>query len=328
MNLFVVGPRALSDWILQMIDDTKDRLLGHTPPIGLKVTLDIGSADAVVYQADQREKNDVGEAYEGLARLCVVEPESKVARSSRETLLFRASPGQSPESQAARFEEAIKAIFLQCHLHVFRSTLSGPFSHDIRGALSVVSLSRQLLESGGGGKLVAERLGRVDSRIGMALLDIEARSLCLSGSWPPSARHAQVGAPRVEEIVEWFERTQGERELETSASALDEMRRAPAWTSLALSGCLDGITRLTRGKVEITTGQHTDCSFCVRVAGEDAMLDESQLRSLDEPERWALMSHHIIPYRLATAALLVGAAGGSVLASAREERLMIEIRLP
>ena len=329
MNLFVVGPQALSDWILQIIEEAKDQLLRHTPPIDLNITLDVGRADAVVYQADERERIDLGEADDGVARLCIATPGSKVPRAANETLLFRAGPECSPVCLAASFEEAIKALFLQCHLHSLQRTLSGPFSHDIRGALSVVSLSRQLLESGGGGKLVAERLGRVDSRIAMALLDIEARSLCLSGDWPPSTAHAQIGAPLMEEISDWFKRTQGERELEINVSALEEMRRAPAWAALALSGCIDGVTRLTRGKVEIARADHhVHGSFCVRVAGEQVTLDEIQLRSLDEPQRWALMSHHMIPYRLGTAALLVGSAGGSVLASVRDERLMIEIRLP
>lgn len=328
MNLFVAGPHALSDWVLQMIEDTKDQLLGHTPPIFLKVTPEVGSADAVIYEADHREQIDSNDEYGGLARLCIVEPGSEIHRSQQETLLFRRSRESDPAWLKARFEEAMRTIFLQCHLHAFQRTLSGPFSHDVRGALSVVSLSRQLLESGGGGKMVAERLGRVDSRIAMALFDIEARSLCLSGAWPPSTENAQTGAPRIDEISDWFKRTQGDRELQTSDTAQDELRRAPSWLALALAGVIDGVTRLTRGRVEILANEKGDTSFCVRVMGEGAALDENQVQCLEEPERWPLMSSHVLPYRLGTAALIVDAGGGSVVARAHDGYLTVELRLP
>lgn len=328
MNLFVVGTRSLSDWIFRMIEDTSDGLRAKTPPIALKITSDVARADVIVYEAHHRETVQPDETYAGIPRLCIVEPGSKILRSPHETLLFRSSGESDPAWLTALFDEAIRATFLQCHLLAFQRALSGPFSHDIRGALSVVSLARQLLESGGGGKLVAGRLSRVDSRIATALLDIEARSLCLSGTWPPSENHAQAGAPRSDEISEWFALTQSDRELETNDKALDEMRRAPAWFTVALAGCLDGVTRLTRGRIEVTTGDRVDCSFSVRVAGEDPKLDESQLSSLDEPERWPLLSTHAIPYRLGTAALLVEAAGGSVLARVHAGQLSVELRLP
>jgi len=138
-----------------------------------------------------------------------------------------------------------------------------------------------------------------------------------------------MGAPRIDEISAWFAHTQGERKLETNEAVLDEIRRAPAWVIVALAGYIDGVTRLTLGDVQINTGNKgDDCSFAVRVTGERAALDEDQANSLKEPERWPLISTHVMPYRLSTAALLVGAAGGSVLAGVEGGHLIVEMRLP
>jgi hypothetical protein len=333
MNLFVVGPRALSDWILRLIKAAQDELLEFTPPIALKLTDHSENCDAVVCEAHEYEHVRSQKVYAGRPFLCVV-GEGPVgegresAQTPQETLLLWAADEGESGAERARFRDAARTIFLRCHLQAFQRTLAGPFSHDVKGALSVVSLSRQLLESGGDGRQVATRLGRVDSRIAMALFDIEARSLCLSGAWPPSVGTTPLGAPGIEEIVDWFARTQGERKLEATPQVLDEMRRAPSWMSVALAGCLEGVTRLTRGDVEIATPKQEGDSLFVRVRGGSADMGEIQMDRLLEPERWALLPAESMPYRLGTAALLVGAAHGSVSGRVEAGSLIVEMRLP
>lgn len=342
MNVFVVGPEALFQWIVCLIGDTKNQLHNLTPPIDVKVTTDINMSDVLVYEVGQRDDVRARDEHAEKPGLCVVDGASALSLSPQETLLLRGDSECDSAQLRMRFYDAMKAVFMQCHLRAFQRALAGPFSHDVRGALSVVSLSRQLLESGGGGKLVAGKLSRVGSRISMALSDIEARCLCLSGSWPPAPENSKIGAPPVDEIADWFARTQGDRQLRTSSDALREMRAAPAWSTVALTGCIDGVARLSRGAVDVTLTDATSETIPplnlsedptpsaarvfgrgFRITGGDVALSGEQLSCLLQPERWPFVSTHVIPYRLATAALLVQAAGGEV--AARQEGAQLEV---
>jgi len=162
----------------------------------------------------------------------------------------------------------------------------------------------------------------------MALFDIEARSLCLSGAWPPAVDDTSTSAPRVEEVLDWFSLTQSDRQLETTAAFLDEVRGAPAWVSIALAGCIDGVARLTQGNVELTKKSREGCSFSVSIQAEISDSDEAQLSRLAEPERWPLLASHVVPYRIGTAALLMSAARGSVHGRVEAGKFIVERQLP
>lgn len=322
MNLFVLGPHAFKDWISQMIETTSSRLTSSVPPIPLCLVNVREEADCVVRSEESLDT--------GFQEVWFELPRSQIGKHDFPLRLeVRALTDSSSKAQDS-FSAAVAAAYREAQTRALHRVVAGPFAHDVRGALSVVSLSRQLLQAGGETRALAGKLSRVDSKVSAALLDLSARTRCLTGAWPPEEEDEDLLAPAVTSLLSWFADTHPERSCVAQESARTQAERAAPWFGVALGGVLDGVARLSRGKISIETvdGGKGSASVNLRVVGETASLHPAQRHALSTPERWSLLSSEIVPYRLATAALLITSARGTIEAEELESGLAITLASP
>ncbi len=320
MNLFVLGPRALGDWISQMIETTRPKLASGIPPIRLELVENREEADCLV--------RSEAIAQEGKQWVWLELPDSDEGHSDVPPRFDLSAWTDSSAKVQEAFHAAAVAVHRNAQMRAVHRVVAGPFAHDVRGALSVVSLSRQLLDSGGDGRPLGAKLKRVDSKVTAALFDLSARTRCVTGAWPPP--DDEVLAPTVDALLSWFADVHPDRTWALDEVARTRVERAPSWFCVALGGALDGVARLSRGtiRLEVAPAENKEASVALRITGETSAIHPAQRSALSSPDRWALVSTELVPYRLATAALLVLSSRGTVDAEELDGGLSISLYLP
>lgn len=332
MNVFVTGSRDLSDRISRIIEAAPPRLQATAPALRLRLVAERDDADCFISVVEGAGSN----SREVLQfRSALEAPNAESSPSAGERTLARL--GADAVDEVEEFCAAILGVSRMLHQTCLERIVAGPFSHDVRGALSVVALSRQLLAAGVEAAPLSSKLSRVGSKISAALFDLEARTRCVSGDFPPLDSEGGVSAPTLGELEAWFADAHAGRSLALEDKARSQISLGPSWFLVALGGVLDGVARLTRGSVRVELlpheGEATGNSerrsvVAVRVFAPEVFFIDKQKDALLDPQRWPFAAPELIPYRLGTAALLILASSGELEVDIESETLGISLRVP
>lgn len=325
MNLFISGTQELNDWVWQHIESTRSQLLAPPLRLHLQITSDPALADCVVTEGSGVSTVEHSlNSERTVPRFLILQPEdcSELGCLDRDFFLIRGP------SEALQFAQIAVSISQRARLLHLSEMIGGPVHHDLRGSLSVLALSQQLIDSGAESRLVSPKLRRAGDKLAVAMGYLQHHAACATNRFPP-AEHSSRALDLLQEIQKAFSGVHVDRTLELAPSTDAALRRAPDWVIFALGGVIDGCARLSEGPVKVEA-THVDDVEGLRftVLGGEPSLSADQVRALAQPLRLSITSPAIIPYRLATASAMIFGAAGELTIALSNTTMTFVVRLP
>lgn len=325
MKFFISGTQDLADWVKYHIEVTRSQLLAPPLRLHLEVTSDLALADCVVTEGSRVSTVDNSLTSEPtMPRLLVVRAEECPESGcwDHDFFLIRGV------CESIQFAQIAASISRRTRLLHLSETIGGPFNHDLRGALSVLALSQQLIDGGAESSLVAPKLRRAGDKLAAAMGYLQYQAACAIGRFPPGERSPHSESS-LEEIQRAFSGIHPERTLELHPSTHAALQGAPDWLAFALGGVIDGCARLSDGpvKVEATPLDEVE-ERQFTVLGGASSLTSAQVQALAQPQELSVASPAIIPYRLATASAMIFGAEGDLSVAVNDTTTTFTVRLP
>jgi hypothetical protein len=230
--------------------------------------------------------------------------------------------------EALQFAQLAAFIAQRANLSHLSKMICGPVYHDARGALSVLALSQQLIDSGAEGRLVSPKLGRAGAKLAAALGFLQHRAACATGTFPPEEPGSRATDP-LREIQSAFSANHSQRSLELQPSTHDPLVRAPAWFVFALGGVIDGCARMSNGAITVEAAPASESEgLRFTVLGNEPSPSASQSHALSRLAGLCVSDPAIIPYRLATASAMIFGTEGELTFNLTDTTLTFSVQLP
>lgn len=322
MRVHVVGDRETIDWVstvageqVNMTSSPKEASClvvadGQTLPADVRPTMIIDVLTSS--ESGLAEHESVG------ARTFGVAPRGLVVRG--------------PHDRAALLRWLSVARILEEQFRL-QTVISSPFSHDFRGALSVVQLASQLAGRNAAMSAVAQRLNSAAFRLESLLRDLRFAGRVRGGRKEETEQGTFRSA--VVQLRGWLESMHRQRVVHIEAPDPILDRVAPTDLDLVLRGVVDAVARLTppSGDVSLRLSEWEGQLMLVAKAPLDASSEELEMLLTRPIEEWSLSGLPGSVFRFVSAQLQIEACGGSAVLSREraptgDELLVASAQLP